>query len=69
MNRLHQRDLDLCTQFNRINPEPAAPLAGFTAMVARSRPVPGLHYPSDALAGAAIGTLVAVASLRLPLFA
>lgn len=50
-------------------PELAAPLAWFTAMVALSRPVLGLHYPSDVLAGAAIGTLVAVASLQLPLFA
>jgi undecaprenyl-diphosphatase len=50
-------------------PELAAPLAWFTAMVALSRPVLGLHYPSDVLAGAAIGTLVALASLQLPLFA
>jgi undecaprenyl-diphosphatase len=50
-------------------PELTAPLAGFTAMVALSRPVLGLHYPSDVLAGAAIGTLVAVAVLQVPLFA
>jgi undecaprenyl-diphosphatase len=49
-------------------PELAAPLAGFTAMVALSRPVLGLHYPSDVLAGAAIATLVAALALQLPLF-
>jgi undecaprenyl-diphosphatase len=37
-------------------------------MVALSRPVLGLHYPSDVLAGAAIGTLVAALALQLPLF-
>lgn len=50
-------------------PELAAALAWFTALVALSRPVLGLHYPSDVLAGAAIGTLVAIASLQVPLFA
>ena len=34
----------------------------FTAMVALSRVVLGLHYPSDVLAGALIGTVVAAAS-------
>ena len=50
-------------------PELAAALAWFTALIALSRPVLGLHYPSDVLAGAVIGTLVAITSLRLPLFA
>lgn len=35
----------------------------FTALVALSRLVLGLHYPTDVLAGALIGTLVASASL------
>lgn len=40
-------------------------LVPFTALVAVSRPVLGLHYPSDVLAGAALGALVAWASLAL----
>ena len=35
----------------------------FTGLVALSRPVLGLHYPSDVLAGAAIGSAVAAVSL------
>ncbi len=37
----------------------------FTLLVAGSRPVLGLHYPSDVLAGAGLGALLAAASLAL----
>jgi undecaprenyl-diphosphatase len=37
----------------------------FAALVAASRIVLGLHYPSDVLAGAIMGTLLATASLQL----
>jgi undecaprenyl-diphosphatase len=37
-------------------------LAPFTVLVALSRVVLGLHYPSDVLAGAALGALIACAS-------
>ncbi len=40
-------------------------LVPFTLLVAASRMVLGLHYPSDVLAGAALGALVAAASFSL----
>jgi len=43
----------------------AAPLAGLAALIAASRMVLGLHYPSDVLAGAALGAVVASSSFAL----
>jgi len=40
-------------------------LIPFTLLVAVSRVVLGLHYPSDVLAGAALGALISAASLNL----
>ena len=37
----------------------------FAALVAASRPVLGLHYPTDVVAGAALGALLAGASLSI----
>ena len=43
-------------------------LAPFAILVVASRPILGLHYPSDVLAGAAIGAIVATISGYIPLF-
>lgn len=40
-------------------------LLPFTLLVALSRPILGLHYPSDVLAGAALGLLLALLVLQL----
>jgi undecaprenyl-diphosphatase len=45
--------------FSRV--APAAPLYGAAAAFALSRPYLGVHYPSDVLAGAVLGTAVAEA--------
>jgi undecaprenyl-diphosphatase len=45
-------------------PALAAVLLPFAMLVAASRVVLGLHYPSDVVAGAALGALLAFATLR-----
>ena len=54
---LHAASMSLiaCASF----PELAPVLFPFAALVAASRPILGLHYPSDVLAGAALGAVVA----------
>jgi membrane-associated phospholipid phosphatase len=42
----------------------AAVLLPFAVLVAASRVVLGLHYPTDVAAGAALGAMLAVATLR-----
>lgn len=46
-------------------PELAVILVPFAALVATSRVVLGLHYPSDVLVGAALGALLAAGSLAI----
>jgi undecaprenyl-diphosphatase len=44
-------------------------LVPFALLIAISRPILGLHYPSDVMAGAVIGAAVASLSKLVPLFA
>jgi undecaprenyl-diphosphatase len=53
------------TLFGAFDPLLLMVAAPFAILVAISRIVLGLHYPSDVLAGAAIGALLASASLSL----
>lgn len=46
-------------------PDIASLVWGFTALVALSRVVLGLHYPSDVFVGALLGSLLALSSLVL----
>jgi undecaprenyl-diphosphatase len=50
-------------------PELAPLVVPFACLVAASRVVLGLHYPSDVLAGAFLGALLAIAAIQLtPIF-
>lgn len=42
----------------RIAPGARAPLYGLAALICLTRPYLGMHYPSDVLAGAALGTAI-----------
>lgn len=62
---LHAASFSLiaCTHFPALAPL----LFPFAALVAASRPILGLHYPSDVLAGAVIGASLAAIVLALAL--
>ena len=52
------------TAIGSLLPPARAPLLAAAALMALTRPYLGLHYPSDALAGAALGRLLGTALLR-----
>ncbi len=47
--------LAAATAMARVSPRSAAPLYGLAAAICVTRPYLGVHYPSDVLAGAALG--------------
>lgn len=55
----------VATLFARYYPRWIWPLYGWATLVALSRPAVGVHYPSDILGGAAIGTLVGLLLVSL----
>lgn len=46
------------TAMGRIEPRARGPLLGLAVLVGLTRPYLGMHYPSDVLAGAALGTVL-----------
>ena len=46
------------TAIARVEPAAAAPALGLAALIAAGRPYLGVHYPSDVLAGAALGAAI-----------
>jgi undecaprenyl-diphosphatase len=53
--------LAAATAMARIAPGARAPLYGLAAVICLTRPYLGMHYPSDVLAGAALGTALGYA--------
>lgn len=51
--------------YRRAAPEASAALYGAALLFAASRPYLGVHYPSDVVAGALLGTLVALGGPRV----
>jgi undecaprenyl-diphosphatase len=50
--------LAAATAFGRVEPRTRAPLHALAAAICATRPYLGMHYPSDVLAGAAIGIAI-----------
>jgi membrane-associated phospholipid phosphatase len=50
--------LAAATAFGRVEPRTRLPLYGLAAAICTTRPYLGMHYPSDVLAGAALGIAV-----------
>jgi membrane-associated phospholipid phosphatase len=46
------------TAFGRVEPRTRLPLYGLATAMALTRPYLGMHYPSDVVAGAALGTAI-----------
>ena len=53
--------LAAATAFSRVEPRARLPLLGLAAALCVTRPYLGMHYPSDVLAGAALGVAIGAA--------